>query len=231
MNPQIPTLLSIAFIAITFITLWLGYAAIKDKQQHRWIVLLSAVWLGLQAVLAWKGVYLDATVLPPKIVLFGVLPALLLVISPFTTRSGRIFLDSLSLERLTYLHIIRIPVELVLYGLFIGQTIPEIMTFEGRNFDILAGITAPIVAYFGIRKKKMSRGALLVWNLAALGFLLNIVITAFLSAPSPLQRLAFEQPNVAILYFPLVWLPVFVVPVVLFSHLAAIRQLIFRIYP
>jgi hypothetical protein len=44
---------------------------------------------------------------------------------------------------LTLLHIIRIPVELGLYWLFIYKAIPQLMTFEGRNFDILVGLTVP----------------------------------------------------------------------------------------
>jgi hypothetical protein len=55
--------------------------------------------------------------------------------------------------------------------------------------------------------------------------LLNIVINAVLSIPSPFQQFAFEQPNVAVLYFPFVWLPCCIVPIVLFAHLAAIKQL------
>ena len=56
--------------------------------------------------------------------------------------------------------------------------------------------------------------------------LANIVINAILSSPFPLQQFAFDQPNIAILYFPFSWLPTFVVPVVLFCHLASIRQLL-----
>jgi len=49
-----------------------------------------------------------------------------------------------------------------------------------------------------------------------------------LSAPSPIQKIAFEQPNIAILYFPFCWLPTFIVPIVLFSHLVAVRKLVLR---
>ena len=71
----------------------------------------------------------------------------------------------------------------------------------------------------------MSRKALLVWNILGLLLLLNIVVIAVLSAPFRFQLLGFEQPNIAILYFPFIWLPCCIVPLVLFSHLAAIRQL------
>ena len=55
---------------------------------------------------------------------------------------------------------------------------------------------------------------------------INIVVNAILSAPFTFQQFAFDQPNVAVLYFPFVWLPCFIVPVVLFSHLVLIRQLL-----
>jgi hypothetical protein len=58
-----------------------------------------------------------------------------------------------------------------------------------------------------------------------LGLLINIVSNAILSAPFPFQQFAFDQPNIAVLYFPFIWLPCCVVPLVLLSHLAAIRQL------
>ena len=100
------------------------------------------------------------------------------------------------------------------------------MTFEGRNFDIVAGITAPLIAYFGLTKAKLNRQAILIWNFVCLGLLVNIVANALLSAPSPIQKFAFDQPNIAILNFPFIWLPTFIVPVVLFGHLTSIKQLI-----
>jgi len=65
-----------------------------------------------------------------------------------------------------------------------------------------------------------------LWNVMALALLLNIVINALLSAPFPFQQFAFDQPNIAILYFPFVWLPSFIVVTVLFSHLVSLRKLI-----
>lgn len=100
------------------------------------------------------------------------------------------------------------------------------MTFEGRNFDILSGITALVIYYFGFMKRKLNKWVLLFWNFCCLGLLVNIVSIAILSAPFSFQRFGFDQPNIAVLHFPFIWLPCCVVPVVLFSHLAAIRQLI-----
>ena len=67
---------------------------------------------------------------------------------------------------------------------------------------------------------------ILLWNFIALVLLINIVVNAVLSAPFPFQQFAFDQPNIAVLYFPFVLLPAFIVPIVLFGHLVSIRQLV-----
>ena len=102
------------------------------------------------------------------------------------------------------------------------------MTWEGGNLDILSGLSAPIVAYYVFRKHSFSHKFLLVWNIICLLLLANIVVRAVLSAPFPFQKLALDQPNIAILNFPVVWLPTFIVPVVLFGHLASLRKLTIR---
>jgi hypothetical protein len=197
------------------------------RQNLTKIIIVLVLWLIIQAILTIKNVYNSETnFLPPKILLFGILPVALTIIVLFVTHKGREFIDSLPLTKVTYLNIVRIPVELVLFWLFLYKAIPELMTFEGRNFDIVAGITAPLIAYFGWRKRKISRTVILTWNFICLGLLINIVANAFLSAPSPLQKFAFDQPNIAILNFPFSWLPTFIVPIVLFGHLTSIRQLL-----
>jgi hypothetical protein len=228
----VPTYLTVFFVLITFTTTALFWWVLKvsenKEQRQQWSRLFlrgSILWLVLQAALSYSGVYYEQlNALPPRIAVFGLIPALGFITALFLLPTGKRFIDSLPLPSLTILHVIRIPVELVLYGLFLAGTIPELMTFAGRNFDILAGLTAPLVVYLGWRPA-FRRNLLLVWNVLSLALLLNIVIHALLAAPFPLQQLAFDQPNIAVLYFPFSWLPTYVVPVVLFCHLAALRKL------
>jgi hypothetical protein len=127
---------------------------------------------------------------------------------------------------LTLLHIVRIPVEIVLYWLFVQKTVPEVMTYAGRNFDILSGLTAPFIYYFGYVKNVLSRKVLIAWNIFCLLLLANIVITAVLSGPFSIQKFGFGQPNIALLYFPYVWLPSIIVPTALFAHVVSLRRLV-----
>lgn len=216
----VPFYVSMVFMLTTILTVAIFY---KATSRSTTALALLIGWLALQGLLARTGFYTVTNTIPPRFLL-SVLPPLAFVILLFATSKGRHFIDSLDTRTLTLLHTIRIPVELGLYWLFANKAIPQLMTFEGRNFDILSGITAPLVYYFGFIKKTWGRKTILAWNLLSLGLLINIVVNAFLSAPFPFQQFAFDQPNIAVLYFPFIWLPCCIVPIVLLSHLAAIRQ-------
>lgn len=230
MLPNLPDSISIFFGLTTIATLLLFYFAVKNTSAYSnktGIILIGLlIWMVFQAILTFNDFYISHfDAVPPRLIL-GVIPPLLLIVILFMTKKGKAFIDDLPPFQMTLLHVVRIPVELVLYWLFLNKAVPELMTFAGRNFDILAGITAPFVAYFGIKQQKMGRKGLLAWNFICLGLVLFIVGNAILSAPFPFQQFAFDQPNVGVLYFPFVWLPTVVVPIVIFSHLVSIRQLI-----
>lgn len=233
MLENLPVYISLTFGLTTIATLLLFSRVIKTATSETTQGFVNKinfgllVWLILQAVLTLTDVYnFDTDLFPPTLLLYGILSPVLTIIALFSLNAGRQFIDSLSLRAITYLHIVRVPVEIVLYWLFLAKAVPELMTFAGRNFDIVAGVTAPMIAYFGFVKARIGRRTILLWNFIGLGLLLNIVINAFFSAPSPVQKFAFEQPNIAILHFPFSWLPTFVVPIVLFAHLISIRQLL-----
>lgn len=219
---NLPIYISIVFCLTTILTVGLFYKATNNSKTTLAILL---IWLIIQALIGFSGFYTATDTLPLRFLLL-LLPPLLFIIGLFTTSNGRQFIDSLDTKKLIILHTVRIPVEIVLFWLFINKTVPELATFEGRNFDILSGLTAPIVFYFGFIRKQLGRKTILTWNFICLGLLINIVVNAILSAPFPFQQFAFDQPNIAVLYFPFNWLPSCIVPLVLLSHLATIRQLL-----
>ena len=225
---SLPGYVSVVFILTTFAAigflLLLAKAAGVQTLPSKILIFLIPLWIFFQAVLSVGGFYENTTVLPPRLALFGVFPALLLIIFFFLFfRSS--FIERMPLRLLTLLHIVRIPVEIVLLYLFIGGQIPQVMTFEGRNFDILSGILAPVVYLSAFRGTEVKKWILVGYNILGLILLANIVSIAILSLPSPIQQMAFDQPNRAVLSFPYIWLPTIVVPLVLFSHLAALWKL------
>jgi hypothetical protein len=221
---QLPIFIPLLFITTTGLALFIYYRALGRSART---VYLISLWLLIQAFLGLTGFYqVDWRILPRFLLL--ILPPLVFIILIFSTIRGRKFSDQADLKWVTLFHTIRIPVEWVLFRLFVHQSLPQVMTFEGRNFDFLAGISAPLIYYFGLVKRQWSAKIIIVWNVVALGLLLNIVVIAVLSMPTPIQQFGFEQPNIALSYFPYVWLPFGLVPMVLYAHLVAIRQLLFR---
>lgn len=220
---NLPAYIAILFGATTLAVVYIFYSSIKNKAGNVLVIILS--WLILQAVLSFNGFYTDIHSIPQKMLLVG-FPPIATIFTLFLTQPGRKFIDGLSSEKLTWLHTSRIAVEIVLYFLFVHKAIPQLMTFEGRNFDIIAGITTPFIAWFGLKKKQLSKSTIIGWNIICLLLVLNITINAVLSLPTSFQQFAFAQPNIAVLYFPFVWLPAFVVPIVILSHIVVIRQLI-----
>lgn len=219
----VPAYVAIIFIATVLLTLYFFVRAVKNKKV---VLSVCVVWLVLQALIANTGFYLDTLTMPPHFTL-AVAPALLAIIMLFATKAGRRFIDKIDFRTITLLSIVRIPVEIVLYWLFVNKAVPQLMTFEGRNFDIISGITAPVIYFVCFKRSNVvNKKLLLLWNIVALALLLNIVINAVLSAPFRFQQFAFDQPNIAVLYFPYVWLPSFIVMIVLFNHLIALRRLI-----
>ncbi len=221
---NLPIYVNISFIVITFLTIYLFYRATQRSQKALWVIL---GWLVLHGILSYSGFYETTDTIPPRAML-TFFPTFILIIALFNTSSGKAFIDSLDEKALTILHTIRIPVEIVLLLLFLNGLLPEIMTFEGRNFDILAGLTAPFVYYLGYVKNKIGKNGLLIWNILCVVLLSNIVFYALFSIETPFQQFGLDQPNRAILYFPFAWLPAVVVPIVFFSHFATIRKLLNR---
>lgn len=210
-----------------FTTLFTFFWIVKQMHASKTVVSFIAIWLFLQAILGQTGFYEVNDTIPPRFVLM-VMPPMLFIIFLFNTQKGKTYIDGLDLKKLTLLHVIRIPVEIVLFALYTVKLVPQLMTFEGANFDIFSGISAIFIYFLVLKKVNFNKNILIIWNVICLILLLIIVGIAILSAPSPFQKLAFDQPNIGVLYFPFNWLPSYIVPVVLFCHLAALRKLLYH---
>jgi len=117
------------------------------------------------------------------------------------------------------IHIIRIPIEFIIFQLFNRKMLPIEMTFLGWNYDLFFGVTAILFLVFSSINPRILTSVLFkAWNILGICSLLQVVIIGILSSPLPLQAMAFEQPNIAVLQFPYALLPTIVVPIVILSH-------------
>lgn len=210
-------MLSFIFIAITFLSLILFYHATgKDKR----VLMVSLGWMLVVGIVAYSGYFENTLAKPPRF-LFIIIGSIGLSVFFYKTINR----DTLNTKFLLAVHTLRLLVELVLYQLFLQKKVPVLMTFKGWNFDILVGISAILMLfYLLVTKKRLPKAFVLVWNILGLVFLTTIVVIAILSSPLPLQQLAFNQPNIAILQFPFTYLPAYIVPIVFLSHILAMQH-------
>ena len=216
----LPLPIVVFFLGVTALALFLFGRAVRGSKPA---IVVSVVWMVLQSAVALSGFYLFTNTVPPHFIL-AVAPPIILIAGLFLTQAGRSFVDRMDLKWCILVHTIRIFVEVTLYWLFLYKQVPALMTFEAGNLDILAGLTVPFV-WWAFNTGKIGRRGLFIWNALGLLGVLNALGRAMLSAPFRFQRFAFDQPTVAILHFPFVLLPAFIVPAVLLCHFAVFRKL------
>lgn len=235
---QIPTNISAFFITLTLLfygILVFGVSqAIKklypgnpSKQGITAIVALGlSLWLIFLMVISSRHILDQWNMMPPRLLIVLLPPFLFTLILLFSKGFGRL-LKAIPSHWIILIHVFRILVEISLWQLAANGIIHHRLTFEGRNFDILIGITAIVVARYAFQNK-LSKGVLIGWNIFGLLMLANIVIMAILSAPVPFRVFMDEPANTVIAYFPYVWLPGFLVPLAYSMHLFSIRKALLK---
>ena len=216
MIQHLPTWIEILFIGVTILCLLLFHYS-NDKPKR--ITSIIVLWSILHSILAYSGFYLNSTAFPPRFILV-LAPAIAIILFSIS-KNRNWFVARRNRQLSTLLHIVRFPVEIILMQLFIFKMVPQLMTFEGRNFDIIMGISAPLIALL-IYKKLIGKRALLIWNVLGLIMILFIFLNGIFSAELPFQQLAFDQPNIAPTYFPFILLPSTIVPIVIWTHISDI---------
>ena len=95
----------------------------------------------------------------------------------------------------------RLPLELVLHSWAAQEVVPATMTWTGRNWDIISGVIALVVAPFCRRSKALAWLA----NIIGLVLLVNVMRVALLSSPvsfgwpvAPKLALIYHVPYVLI---------------------------------
>jgi hypothetical protein len=88
-------------------------------------------------------------------------------------------------------------------------------------------LSAPVVAWLAFDSKGtlQRRKLLLAWNLVGLAFLLILATMTIASLPTNIQALSFRRPMVGVLYFPYIWMPCGIFPLVFSAQLVALRRL------
>lgn len=221
MIADLNTWINSSFILVFLITVLIFYYANNKPKK---LVLIIILWACCQSLLAYFNFYQNTTAFPPRFMLV-LIPSLIFIMYGLNKNNRSWIIVNRNIQWSTILHAIRLPIEMILFGLYQHQMIPKLMTFEGRNFDIIMGITAPIIGFL-LYKNKLNTKTLIIWNTVGLFLVSFIMINGIFSTELNIQLFGFDQPNKAINYFPFILLPACIVPMVIWTHISDIIVLV-----
>lgn len=222
-------LLTLVFFSILIREVFRGigktaWSAERKSASKRNIIIALAIWAVFLSAWSGSGMMANFSLFPLNLLPILVIPLITALILTFSNPVAEI-LQNIGRDRIIRLQSFRFFVEILLWLLFIDNLLPEQMTFEGRNFDILAGLTAPLIAWLA-HSGRISRSGLVLWNILCLALLVNIVAIAILSTPTPVRVFMNEPANTVVAYFPVSWLPGFLVPLAYVLHFFSLKQLL-----
>lgn len=201
-------------------------AADRQKKFITTCTVVLIAWAFVVSTLSLIGFFGNFDLFPLNIGPFLLIPLITILFFTFSKTVTEILLQ-INPARIIRLQVFRVGVEILLWMMFIQHLLPVQMSFEGRNFDILAGLTAPLMAYLASRNS-VSNSVLIIWNIVCLGLLINIVTIAIFSMPTPFRYFMNEPSNTIVTLFPFSWLPTFLVPLAYMLHFFSLRQLLLK---
>ena len=109
--------------------------------------------------------------------------------------------------------------------LYATGKLPGLFAWPAGLGDVVVGVLAPVVAIAYRLGPRENTYLVSAWNLFGLADLVVAVTAGFLTSPSPFQLFAFDLPNELVTEFPLVLIPVFLVPLSVLLHIASLAKL------
>jgi len=186
----------------------------------------AVVWMAATWVAAQSGVLRKWDQAPPPFAILVVAIVVLAIMIAYG-RVGQQIARYLPLWALVAVQAFRLPLELAMHELTERGIMPEQMTYTGRNFDIVTGATAILVAW-AVASGRGGPRLVIAWNLLGLALLVNVVTIAMLSTPA-IRYFGDDRLNVFVTYPPYVWLPAVMVLAALAGHLLIFRAVGFYV--
>ena len=221
-----------ASIATVVTILWglrsaIRRAELSPREQRRsfWTgTTLLVAWFFTALVSSWLGFYQGKPTRVPTIefgLLLPIIAGLMFYLRSSVLRRIAAAVPQTLLVGIQFYRLLGI----IFLVLLAGGALTGVFALPAGTGDVAVGLAAPAVAFAFARGLRGSAGLARAWNLFGLADLLVAVTTGFLSSPSPIQKLAFDNPNTLITAFPLVMVPVFLVPLAILLHLASLAKL------
>lgn len=198
----------------------------KLKSKRKRTLLISMLLWQVYVFLIGSSGFLANFSLPPRMPLLLILPLFLFTgIFLYQSRNKK-WITSIPPLWLTAYQSFRIIVEtLFVLSIPIG-VLHKNVTIQGYNYDMIVGLTAPIIAFIVYRSRKTPRKLLIGWNYFGLGVLACTVFVFITTAFVP-QFYGFEATPLAPDFglYPYVLVPALLMPSAVFIHILSLIQL------
>jgi len=196
----------------------------EQRSAFRTIATLLLTWAALAFGLSWLGFYQGPSNGPPTIP-FGVgIPLAVGILLYLRWGTLQRAIDAVPQSWIVSVQFYRTLGVIFLILLAQGR-MPGSFAWPAGVGDVLVGLLGPMVALAYSRRWPNASRWVRAWNWFGLTDLIAALTTGFLTSPSPWQRLAFDLPNRLIGAFPLVLVPVFLVPLSILLHLTSLKKL------
>ncbi len=185
---------------------------------------LLMAWFFASLALSWSGFYHGTFSRVPTVPLGLVIPVAVGFVLFWRVPVLRQLVESVPQSWIVSVQVFRIE-GLVFLTLLAAGRLPGVFAWPAGVGDVLVGLLAPVAGIAFARGMRGSTGWLRAWNRLGIVDLVVAVTTGFLTSPSPLQILSLDRPNELISAFPLVMIPVFLVPLAFLLHFASLYKL------
>lgn len=197
------------------------------ERNRRFFILSGGLagWFIYLFILSQTGI-LQNTDLPPKFPIFLFLPFVIFTIVFYIRNKNDEVIRSMPNTWPVYYQTFRIFVELLLLYTFYKAIVPVQATFEGLNFDILMGISAPFVGYFVFGKPVKNLTLARAWNVLGILMILFVAVVVGTSFYVP-HIWGSDTPltNPVFMKFPYLLIAGFLAPSGIFMHVVSLIQL------
>jgi hypothetical protein len=228
-DPVVATFVVIPIVLVAMLiwatlTAWRRSGAAESASRRAAIVVGvdTVAWMAVTWIAALSGILQEWNRVPP--------PMLFVIVGVFAIASilafGRVgsrIAQHLPLWALVATQSFRLPLEIAMHALSERGIMPVQMSYSGRNFDIVTGATAIVVAVL-VKMGYGGRWVVTVWNVIGLALLANVVTVAIASMPL-FQAFGPDRVVTFVTYPPFIWLPAVMVVAALAGHLVIFKAL------
>ena len=200
----------------------LGESVVVRRRRTVRVGAAVVAWLLGTALIAASGSLRWFDVTPPPFAALALFVGVVGIAVPYSP-VGTLLVRGLPLWVLVGFQVFRVPLELVMHQAYTEGVMPVQMSYSGRNYDILTGITAGVLGLW-LSRGWVPRWVVAVWNVVGFALLVNVVAIAVASTPL-FRWFGEDRLNTFVTYPPFVWLPAVLVTAALTGHILVWRRL------